>query len=323
VGRLDLSRLDVFNQVDSRRHRPPRTEVDLLRDYLKKNRRYRYKQLTFPARVVVASFFRGSHDFDVYRNALANGAAWFGVEPGWVVDGSPFPYHTKYVIPALWGFHGGGGWLDTSHAARRTQQTEHFAHAASEPALGFVFMKGSYFPDWNLSRGGKCDNIFRATLAPPDSGLAAVAIAATGYWSMERLAMGARMGEAVLSSVNNTNLWPEGGRRSYALMGDPTLRLDVVSPPRDLEWRKSGLRGVGLRWNPAEETGVSYFVDRSMNGREGPFERLNQDPLQGVDYVDEAAPAGRKLYRVRAARLTVSGSGSYTNLSQGMFASVE
>jgi hypothetical protein len=35
-----------------------------------------------------------------------------------------------------------------------------------------------------------------------------------------------------------------------------------------------------------------------------------------------AAPSGAKLYQVRAVRLQVTGSGCYTNLSQGVFANV-
>ncbi|MCP5528663.1 MAG: hypothetical protein H7A47_17875, partial [Verrucomicrobiales bacterium] len=55
---------------------------------------------------------------------------------------------------------------------------------------------------------------------------------------------------------------------------------------------------------------------------EGPTQKLVSAPLADAAYVDTAAPEGRKCYQVRALAPVTTGSGSFTNLSQGIFAEV-
>jgi hypothetical protein len=46
-------------------------------------------------------------------------------------------------------------------------------------------------------------------------------------------------------------------------------------------------------------------------------------PAGAVSFRDVDAPAGKKTYLVRAAQLLVTGSGSFTNLSQATVAAVD
>jgi hypothetical protein len=56
-----------------------------------------------------------------------------------------------------------------------------------------------------------------------------------------------------------------------------------------------------------------------MNGLDGPWTKLSASVISGDTYTDNNAPSGAKTYQVRAAYLTSTGSGSFTNLSQGVF----
>jgi fibronectin type 3 domain-containing protein len=102
-------------------------------------------------------------------------------------------------------------------------------------------------------------------------------------------------------------------------MGDPTLRLKVTAPPAGLFGKTSGT-GVNLTWNPSPEVDVQYYVYRSSNSLNGPWASLTI--TSSTNYTDNPAPPGAKTYQVRASKLAVSGSGSYTNLSQGIFTDV-
>jgi hypothetical protein len=56
----------------------------------------------------------------------------------------------------------------------------------------------------------------------------------------------------------------------------------------------------------------------STNGPAGPYARIHDALITDREYRDNDAPVVVK-YLVRAAELATTGSGSYTNLSQGMF----
>jgi hypothetical protein len=108
--------------------------------------------------------------------------------------------------------------------------------------------------------------------------------------------------------------------RDLAILGDPTLRLHVLRPPADLKAeRRPG--GVRLDWR-AGDPGSQYLVYLAGQ-RTGPFtNRLTAHALDTGPLLHTNAPKERVVYLVRACKLVVSGSGSYTNLSQGIFAEV-
>jgi len=90
----------------------------------------------------------------------------------------------------------------------------------------------------------------------------------------------------------------------------------------------SGLIGtsganVVLQWNLSGEIGAQYVVCRSLNGMNGPFVKFKQNPINTGCYIDHGAPSGPKVYQVRALRLVTTGSGSYSNLCQGVFTNVD
>lgn len=106
------------------------------------------------------------------------------------------------------------------------------------------------------------------------------------------------------------------GTTYLSLMGDPTLRLQVLRPPSGISHSLSG--GVTLSWSASPDAS-QYFVYRSTTGISGSWTKLPGNPATGTSFNDSAPPAGPKLYQVRSLALKLTGSGSYTNLSQGVF----
>jgi len=103
-------------------------------------------------------------------------------------------------------------------------------------------------------------------------------------------------------------------------MGDPTLRMDPVSPPGAVSAEVAG-GGVTLNWPASGDAVLGYHVYRSVSPR-GPFARLTGSLLTGHAFTDPTAVASTYTYKVRAVTLQTTPSGSYYNASQGAFVTV-
>jgi hypothetical protein len=106
--------------------------------------------------------------------------------------------------------------------------------------------------------------------------------------------------------------------RFQTILGDPTLRLHRVTPPANLRATRSG-KEVTLEWDGSPDAECAYFVYRSTDGLDGFGEPLG--PATSATRWADSPDRLPALYQVRAARLQVTGSGSFTNLSQGVFVS--
>jgi hypothetical protein len=309
VGRVDFADLPAFQS---------QTEAGLLARYLEKDHRFRHKQLTFARPAAVAAYFYTPYNFEsriIYDNAAWTLSRMFGDLMRAVGHDDCFATAT----PCLWGMQGGYGGPDAincSPDANRAQgiavhKTELLALADQEPRVGFYLLKGSYFGDWNLS-----NNLLRACLATRNYGLASV-WTREDLWRFESLGVGDTLGSGVVRTARG-----RASTRTTALMGDPTLRAWITAPPSRLTGRRTG-DGVSLSWIASPDAQSGYFVYRSANDMEGPFAPVNPTPVNGLSFVDTAAPAGEALYSVRAAQLVTTGSGAFTNLSQAIFLSVK
>jgi hypothetical protein len=63
---------------------------------------------------------------------------------------------------------------------------------------------------------------------------------------------------------------------------------------------------------------MGYHVYRSASP-DGPYTRLNATVVTGTSFTDTSAPSGTQCYMVRAVIQQSGPSGSYANLSQGVF----
>jgi hypothetical protein len=299
-GRVDLDAIGLFQ---------PAYEVELLRRYLKKDHRYRHKEFSFGQRVIAAGYIPGN-EHPTYSQAARNGSSLFGLETGKLFEGDLFAQKES----ALWGYQSGFGSLDSIYSDRQfgiVHTSAEMANPAKEPPVGFYTLAGSYFGEWYTS-----DNLMRVTLGNANYSLG-VMWAHNIDWLFEPLGLGEPIGTGVLRTANET---PGGGSRTIELLGDPTLRMQITEPVSHLSAAIKN-QTVTLSWSPSSESAAQYFVYRARAAA-GPFTRLTPAALSGTTFSDPAPPVGLKVYQVRALQLVTTGSGSFTNLSQGIFVTV-
>jgi hypothetical protein len=303
VGRIDFVDLPAFK---------PLTEIDLLRRYLSKNHRWRHKSFVLPERVLAGVFFPDRTSPDTYRQASQIATRLFGAQPGRVVDGDPFDPAT----PALWGIHSGWGLpYGIRGPSGRYHEASDLARLGTEPRFAFAGFFGSYCVDWAYE-----NSLLRAFLATPSYGLAATWFKPLPInrvtLPLDPLGTGEPIGIGFQRAVNQT-IDRVQENTFISLQGDPTLRLQIIAPPTDLTV-EPGSR-ITLKWAAPANPSNTYHVYRSTQALGGPWTRLTPHPIPTPVFTDPEPPEAPKLYQVRALALTLTGSASFTNLSQGIF----
>jgi hypothetical protein len=174
---------------------------------------------------------------------------------------------------------------------------------------------GSYYGDWDNE-----SNFLRSALG---SGYALTATCSgLPQWYYQHMGLGQTVGYGNrLTQNNKTNgvYWPQfvGNRQVHiSLMGDPSLRLHVVAPPSNFQAIPGG-GGASLSWNLSSDASLGYHIYRAGNST-GPFTRLTTAPVTAATYVDPVG-SGNYSYMIRSVKLETSASGSYYNMSQGIF----
>jgi len=305
VGRIDFARMNVL-------YTGGQDETTLLRQYMNKGRRYRYKETGFASRTIVTANWNPQlpHNDFVYRNALWNGSPMFSFERGRILEGDIFSGKRSCLL----GVHGGSGSPDSITGGAYTSGFFAITNVANEPPVGFYLLKGSWFGDWNLP-----NSFLRAVLGTTNYGLGAMWIPTTDTkWRLESFAAGETIGDCLVRTANDSSQFSSGSLRTLAIMGDPTLRLKVSAPPSGLNAMGGG-GNVSLSWSPSPESNATYLVYRSTNGLTGPFVRLTSSPIVACNYTDPSPPSIPKTYQVRALNGVTTGSGTYTNASVGVF----
>ena len=310
VGRIDFANLPSFASPPL--FVAPRQEKDLLNQYLAKDHRYRQGQLALPAQGMAVGYYAGivaNENALLYDNATLNLSRWFGFSSWPFVQGDCFVTPT----PMVWGFQVGFGNASSINSGTANQHTtQTLADPAQEPRVGFYMVGGSFMADWNFAP----DSFMRALLATPRYGLAAVWMR-YGTWRFEGLGLGETLGDGLVKTANDARQ----GRscRTTFLLGDPTLRLNILAPPRNLTASRDLRGAVKLGWRASLDPAVKYFVYRAPAQNGSPrYDLLTPEPVASTTYTDPAATSGPITYQVRAVALTVSGCGSYTNLSQAI-----
>jgi hypothetical protein len=101
-------------------------------------------------------------------------------------------------------------------------------------------------------------------------------------------------------------------------MGDPTIRLFPVRPPRNLTATQAG-SAVSLSWTNSDDTNlVGTHIYRAPSPT-GPWARLTAagSPTGATNFTDTPPSAGEWTYSVRAVKLETTGGGTYLNPSLG------
>lgn len=158
------------------------------------------------------------------------------------------------------------------------------------------------------------------------------------FW-YHRLGLGGDMGDVLRTTLNNsssssgfysyvtggTTNGDKNGRLWLSHMGDPTLRLFPVRPPRNLTASSSGPDGVSLAWTSSDDTGLQGVHIYRAPSPTGPWTRLTPagSPYSGNNYTDTPPSAGDWTYSVRAVKLESTSCGTYLNPSLGATVTVQ
>ena len=324
VGRIDFDDLPAFRAYVS----PPATdghdlEVKLLRRYLAKDHAYRRGDYAFDASLRFYDDEKyASRSFAQMRTEAARVAgAFFGHELSQLSSDDAFRRSTTSRSPTLWAFHGGFGHLQHVQASFGNVRTvEDLAPQNCVGDFAFGMLSGSWFGDWNLpydELGAHDNNLLRSCLAQPTNALAVMWSLGgrNGPWTFPTQALGDPLAPALLATLRS------GGNQSVRttfILGDPTLRFAQVKPVKGLTvTRKSG-KAV-LKWSASGTPGAGYWVYASTNLGSPTWTRLTAgSPLTALSYTAPDSKSSSR-YMVRAVALQTTGSGSYTNLSQGTF----
>ncbi|MCL2645155.1 MAG: fibronectin type III domain-containing protein, partial [Betaproteobacteria bacterium] len=102
-----------------------------------------------------------------------------------------------------------------------------------------------------------------------------------------------------------------------ALMGDPTLRMFPILPVSNLRIISVSSSSTILKWVASKDRAVTDYYVFGASNPDGPYTRLGI--VNGTTWT-HTDPGDIKHYMVRASKLTVTGSGSFYNLSQGVIA---
>lgn len=296
VGRVDLANMPAF---------APKTELDLLRQYLDKDHNFRQKAITAQARGLIDDNFGYFGGEAFASSGWRNFSAFFGP-----ANVSALDFFTTLATQSyLWAYGCGGG---NFTGAGGVGSTSNFVTTDTKTVFTMLF--GSYFGDWDVS-----NDFLRAPLATTTYGLTD-AWSGRPVWYFHHMGLGHEIGYSAKATQNNSGVyWGAWGPAIHvALMGDPTLRMHVVAPPTSVIATPAG-GGVSLSWTASPDASVGYHVYRATEPG-GPFTRVNvAAPVVGTTFTDAAVaalPAGTYTYAVRALRVETSSSGSYYNASQ-------
>lgn len=302
VGRVDFWQMPSFL---------PRTETDLLRNYLNKDHAFRHRTLTGASRGLIRDNFGTISGDAPAVDAWRAFPALFGQNNTLAVGPDLF-FPTLQNDSYLFAYAGGGGdW----EKADGVGTTANFVNG--DPKAIFLLLHGSYFGDWDNP-----DNFLRSAIATPSAGLVSI-WSSLPHWYFHPMALGETIGYATRLTQNNK---PGGlyhnsedlsnGEVHISMMGDPTLRAFPVAPPSNLQLAVSDKLTLG--WSPSSQQVDGYMVYYATS-YDGPFTRATPAPIPATTLQMPMLPSGHYIFMVKAQTLQTTGSGSFQNLSQGIF----
>jgi hypothetical protein len=298
IGRVDLSDMPAFTL----------SEIELTRNYLEKDHNYRHKKSNPVYGAVIDDNFGFFSGEAFAHSGWRNFVPLVGSEN---IESSDY-FTTLSDKSYLWSYGCGGG---SYTSAGGIGSTNNFASSDLQGVFTMLF--GSYFGDWDNK-----NNFLRAPLA---QGKALTSVwAGRPHWVLHHMGLGENIGYSVKLTQNNNALYHSnyGGRFIHiALIGDPTLRNNVVAPPNNLQTSVEG-NNVILTWKPTTDSVFGYYV-YMKNDSLSDYTRLNQNPIKDTKYTHECLLyEATYTYKVHAILLQITPSGTYFNLSQGIMDSI-
>ena len=300
TGRVDFANMPAFTE----------TEEDLLRQYLNRDHDYRHKKFAIRQRALIDDNFGYFSGEAFASSGWRNFSALFGADSVSSLD----YFSTLDTAGYIFSYGCGGGTYTSCGGVGATTDC-----VSDSIQSVFTMLFGSYFGDWDSQ-----NNFLKAPLASKGKTLASC-WSGRPYWHFHHMGLGETIGYSTQLTQNNSNLYAGNyGMRfvHIGLMGDPTLRLHTLAPPDSLLIILDSVSAanaiVNLQWNASSESVDGYHVYRRDSS--GRYIRINTITVSGLSYSDLSPDFGMtNYYMVRAIKLIPCASGSYFNLSQGIF----
>ena len=291
VGRVDFANMPAF----------PQSEVELLRRYLDKNHAYRNAHFKPIKRALVENNF-SSFQEGFGQNGWKNFGPLVGPDSVSRLDYRSTLQNNSYV----WSYGCGPGSYTSCGGISNTNNM-----VVDSLQSVFTMLFGSYFGDWDSN-----NNFLRAALASGST--LTNAWAGRPNWQFHHMGLGAPIGFCAKLTMNNQNEYVTGfGARwvHIGLMGDPSLRMDMIEPPKNVVAEEDE-DVVNITWDHSPDGNYGNMVYRQKVG--GSEMELLGELINANRFVDRCPVYGEEYrYIVKALTLENTPSGSYYNLSQG------
>lgn len=300
VGRVDFANIPAFSL----------TEGQLLKRYLDKDHAFRHKLFTVNMAGLIDDNFGTFTGESFATSGWTNLSVLTGAAN--VVAGDYFSGMTSNSY--LWSYGCGGG---TYTSASGVGSTTNFVTDSVRSVFTMLF--GSYHGDWDAT-----NNFMRAALASKGP-LLTCAWSGRPRWHFHHMGLGEVIGHSQqITAFNSTTYYvgPSGNRQVHiGLLGDPSLRMHVVAPASNFTVTPISVNRYNqLSWSASPEASLGYFIYRA-DSLMGTFVRISPTPITSLTFTDSCPNAGTNVYMVRALTLTSGNTGTYYNMSQGVFGS--
>lgn len=300
---LEVGRVDFFNMPAL-----GKSEIQLLRNYLNKNHRFRTAQFKAGRRGVVTDNFNFQPEF-FGSTGYKNFVPFFGADS--VAKGD---YRSALLANShLWSYGAGGGSYTSAGGISTTGMM------GTDSLRGiFTVLFGSYFGDWDSQ-----NNFLRSVLA---SGTMLTCVwAGRPGWQFHHMALGTHIGFSTRLSMNNNGaqytVSPTALRGTHmGLMGDPSLNMYPLVAPSNLMVTEDQER-VELSWSPSPDATDGYTVLRKSSS-ESEF-KVIATQVRNLSFTDRCLMTDSTYeYLVCATQLMSNGSGTFYMNSPGVKGSV-
>lgn len=293
TGRVDFANLPAFAL----------TETELMRNYLNRAHDYKFKIFDPPKKCLV------DDNFGAFSGEAFGSNGWRVASILTPDSVSAQDYFTELNnTPYQWSYGCGGG---SYTSCGGVGNTSNFAADTVQTVFSMLF--GSYFGDWDSQ-----NNFLRAPLA---SGALTSAWAGRPHWHFHPMSLGEPIGFSARLSQNNSSAYSGNSSTRYvhiALMGDLSLRQHIIAPPSNLTGANVSTNYVELNWNPSTDSVLGYYVFK-LDTATGIYYRISPAIVNDTTFGDANITTAINHYMVRAIRLEASMTGTYYNMSQGIF----
>lgn len=299
VGRVDFSNLSEATFGTTR--------VELMRRYLNKDHAWRTGQYKAEKRAIVDDNFGYFGGEAFAANGYRNFYPIVGKDN--VQDGDFFNDTENQSF--LLGYGCGGG---SYSSANGVGNSTNFATKTVNVVFSMLF--GSYHGDWDYE-----NNPFMPSALASEGGILSCAWAGRPHWFFHHLAAGETLGYCAVSTQNaceNAGYFGSIGScgAHVALMGDPTLRAQIVDPVENVQASQI-CQTVQLSWNASTAASPEGYLVYRAGGLHGDYIRLTAAPVVDTFFTDPDPLTGDNFYQVKTVVLEETPSGTFYNTSTG------